>query len=285
MKDSDKILTPDEVASLMPPSISRSWIEAHWKDLGGTNVAGRKLVLWSALHSNLQSEQNRVCQRETIDFSEISDPNCKRENHISQRINPNQNKSIPKIIFFRDGDFFRIGEGKKALSLKVTKGLLFIQFLLRHPQQHFRPTGVYHLGKVQEINNGMMIQDQLFKDRAPHILRLNKKDRALYKKQIAELKAELESNYIDNPQDKLEKKEEIKMIEDELKNNEIRDSGSQKEKARINVQKAISRALSNIHKMDSSIKIYLNSSTIKTGDWCSYEPLPIDPVDWILFRE
>ena len=103
MKDPDKILTPDEVASLMPPSISRSWIEAHWKELGGTNVAGRKLILWSALHSNLQSEQNRICQRETIDFSEISDPDCKRENHISQRINPNQNKSIPKIIFFRDG--------------------------------------------------------------------------------------------------------------------------------------------------------------------------------------
>jgi len=285
MKDSDKILTPDEVASLMPPSISISWIEARWKELGGTNVAGRKLILWSALHSNLQSEQNRVRQRETIDFSEISDSNFNQKNHISQRINPNANKPIPKIIFSRDGDFIRIGEEKKASSYKVTKGLLFIQFLLKYPRQHFRPTGVYHLGKVQEINNGTMIHDQLFKDRASHILRSDKKTRALYKKRIAELKAELESNYIDNPQDKLEKKEEIKTIEDELKKNEIRDSGSQKEKARINVQKAISRALSNIYKMDSSMKRYLNSSTIRTGDWCSYDPLPNDPADWILFRE
>ena len=285
MKDPDKILTPDEVASLMPPSISRSWIEAHWKELGGTNVAGRKLILWSALHSNLQSEQNRICQRETIDFSEISDPDCKRENHISQRINPNQNKSIPKIIFFRDGDFVRIGEERKALSFKVTKGLLFIQFLLRHPQQHFRPTEVYHLGKEQEINNRVMIHDQLFIDRVPHILRSSKKIHSACIKRIAELKAELESNYIDNPHKNLEKKEEIKMIEDKLKKKEIRDLGSQKEKARINVQKAISRALSNIYKMDSSMKRHLNKSTIKTGDWCCYDPLPNDPADWILYRE
>ena len=254
MKDLKEILTPDDVASLMPQSISKPWIEEHWEELGGTDIAGCKLILKSVLYDNLQSDQKKVHQQQEI-----------------------------KILFVRDNDVFRIGEGKKALSYKLCKGLLFIQFLLKHPGRDFNPIEVYHHGEALPIEDYSQIIDQLGKDKSLKIHRFNEKDRIRIQKEIAEIKASI--NYAEDPLAQLEKKEQLKMLEDLLSRKIIRDPGSQKEKARINVQKAIKRALCNIYKMDVSMKRYLNANTIKTGDQCFYEPLPSDPVDWILYRE
>jgi hypothetical protein len=50
------ILTPREVALLMPSSVPISWIYAHWEDLGGIRIGRRKLILRSVLYANLQGE-------------------------------------------------------------------------------------------------------------------------------------------------------------------------------------------------------------------------------------
>ena len=252
MKGSKEILTPDDVASLMPHSISKPWIVAHWVELGGTDIAGRKLIIKSVLYDNLQSDQKKICQGQEI-----------------------------KIHFFKDGDFFRIGEGKKALSFKCAKGLLFIQFLLKYPGKAFSPIEVYHHGEAQPIDNWSRIIDQFGLDKSIKIARFNEKDRVKFQEYIEEIKASI--NDVDDPETILEKKQNLKMLEDLLKNNVIRDPRSPREKARINVQKAIKRSLDNIKKKNAAMKRYLNDNTIKTGDWCCYEPLPKDQVEWILY--
>ena len=51
------ILTPREVALLMPSSVPISWIYAHWEDLGGIRIGRRKLILRSVLYANLQGKR------------------------------------------------------------------------------------------------------------------------------------------------------------------------------------------------------------------------------------
>ena len=61
MKDDFEIMTPDEVFSLMPPSVPKSWVYAHWGELGGVKIGKRKLILREVLYGNLQKEGLVVC--------------------------------------------------------------------------------------------------------------------------------------------------------------------------------------------------------------------------------
>ena len=55
------ILTPNEVALLMPPSVPKSWIYAHWGELGGVKIGRRKLILREVFYANFQKEGLVVC--------------------------------------------------------------------------------------------------------------------------------------------------------------------------------------------------------------------------------
>jgi hypothetical protein len=67
----DCILTPKEVAALMPPSIPKSWVYAHWEDLGGVTIGRRKLILKKVFYANLQAKKMVLCEspdkREEVD--------------------------------------------------------------------------------------------------------------------------------------------------------------------------------------------------------------------------
>ena len=58
----DCILTPKEVADLMPPSIPKSWVYAHWEDLGGVTIGRRKLILKKVFYANLQTKKMVLCE-------------------------------------------------------------------------------------------------------------------------------------------------------------------------------------------------------------------------------
>jgi hypothetical protein len=52
-----EILTPHEVAQLMPASVPISWVYANWDSLGGVKIGKRKLILKEVLYANLQKRQ------------------------------------------------------------------------------------------------------------------------------------------------------------------------------------------------------------------------------------
>ena len=56
-QEREAILTPEEVAELMPASVPKSWIYAHWEDLGGVKIGKRKFILSEVLYANLQGRQ------------------------------------------------------------------------------------------------------------------------------------------------------------------------------------------------------------------------------------
>ena len=56
-QEEEAILTPEEVAELMPASVPKSWIYAHWEDLGGVKIGKRKFILSEVLYANLQGRQ------------------------------------------------------------------------------------------------------------------------------------------------------------------------------------------------------------------------------------
>ena len=56
MSDFDTILTPKEVTALMPPSIPKSWVYAHWASLGGVTIGRRKLILKGVFYANIQTK-------------------------------------------------------------------------------------------------------------------------------------------------------------------------------------------------------------------------------------
>jgi hypothetical protein len=58
----DCILTPKEVAALMPPSIPKSWVYTHWEDLGGVTIGRRKLILKKVFYANLQTKKMVLCE-------------------------------------------------------------------------------------------------------------------------------------------------------------------------------------------------------------------------------
>ena len=79
------------------------------------------------------------------------------------------------------------------------------------------------------------------------------------------------------PKENLRELEKILQADSTGKKSHSRES----ERARINVTNAITTALEEINKACSFLS--LNKSTIRTGDYLSYESFPNDPPEWMLF--
>ena len=56
MRSTFGILTPKEVAVIMPSSVPKSWVYAHWEDFGGVTIGRRKLILKEVLYAHLQTK-------------------------------------------------------------------------------------------------------------------------------------------------------------------------------------------------------------------------------------
>lgn len=62
MCSDNDILNPEQVASLMPPPITISWVYTHWEELGGTKIGRRNVILKGVLYANLQGKGVLVCK-------------------------------------------------------------------------------------------------------------------------------------------------------------------------------------------------------------------------------
>lgn len=274
MANNPEKLTPaNEMAILMPSSISGAFITELLTKLGGITVEAEGLISDEDGLIFRQSHTSQGVSASAVVF-------CM----INQKLENDGDHSSPQLIFYEDGDFFRIGEKGAEKTLKNIKGLQLIHFLLQHPQQNFRPIEVFHFGRMPVTEKVTDTDDRINIEKAPYILCSDKKARTAYKEQIEELKIVLHNQYAD-PHEKLEAKEEIEKLAAALKEKRMRNTGSNEENVRINVQKLIKRALEKIQKMCPDIERCLNRSTVKTGHSCSYQPIANDPVEWILFKQ
>ena len=77
-----EIMTPTEVLSLMPASLPKSWVYAHWEDLGGVKIGRRKLILREVFYANFQKEGLVVC----TDRQERGEMDSLQSGHGSEQV-------------------------------------------------------------------------------------------------------------------------------------------------------------------------------------------------------
>jgi non-specific serine/threonine protein kinase len=111
--------------------------------------------------------------------------------------------------------------------------------------------------------------------------------RAAYKRRLADLKEELEEAERFNDTGRVAKaRVEIEALSTELARaaglgGRGRRAASHAERARINVTRAIKKALAQIAAQDPALAHHLNAA-IRTGRFCRYTPDPEHPIRWEL---
>ena len=191
--------------------------------------------------ASLYSDNDKEIPKQEISTADIQD----------KTINQND---IPTIAFYKDSDFWKIGEKGKEATLKHLNGFDYIAFLIRHRNESFNPVEVYHLGNVPEdLKYLNRIDYQKIGDTSDlknHIKLLEEK-----------LRVEVDPNERIDITDKIEKLRKIK-------NEGLRSFKQKSESCRKSVYRSIKTATKKIQKELPSLKKYFicgRYEIIKTG--------------------
>lgn len=236
--------------------------------------------------------------------------------HSNMKNKESKASGIPVFSFYKKGMQWYIGEIGNESIFDDRKGFDFIRYLLLNSnnKKDIHSIEVYNLGKnmsgddlhddisekqIEEIiSNTFSIdadessgnfQKMTYKGPAKEITRgdiqkvINK-----FKKNLTTNKS-LTSEERDRIKNMIARLQSIYPQPLHSRRNETPDDKLpvEVEKARINVTRSIKRALAIISEDDSisSIRRYLNLSTVSSGYYCKYKPLPNDSPQWILSFE
>ncbi len=190
------------------------------------------------------------------------------------------------VVFRREGDYWAVGRGDSLFRLKDSKGLRYIDELLRSPSVEIHAIDLV-------AGNNRPADAQAGTGRAPLRIAdpgpspadpsdagemLDAEAKAAYKRRLADLREDVEeAERFNDPERAARAREEIDAISQELARavglgGRDRRAGSTAERARVNVTRAIKSAVVKIFENDVALGRYLDA-TIKTGTFCSYAPL------------
>jgi predicted ATPase len=199
-------------------------------------------------------------------------------------------------IFARNGDYWTVGYGGATFSLKDVKGLGYVQRLLQHPGEEFYALDL--LSGPGAVVGG----EATFADNTPlpfgvNIRRqsdagemLDAKAKQDYRRRLVELREELEDLRERGDHERAAKVEsEIDSLVHEITravrpDGRDRRAGSDAERARLSVTRAIKAAVQRISEHHSSLGEVLGRS-VRTGLFCCYVPDPRVPISWRFLLE
>lgn len=170
----------------------------------------------------------------------------------------------------REGDGWSVAHDGRAVRLRDARGLGYLATLLAHPDQEF------HALDLEGGDDGHAAGGAL--DAA---------ERETYARQLADLRDELEEAVAFNDPGRAERAEaRIEALSAELSRRVQGDgaatrSGAAAERARVNVTRAIARAVERIAAVHPALGQHL-TATLRTGAFCRYAPDPRLPVRWEL---
>ncbi|HYL57413.1 MAG TPA: AAA family ATPase, partial [Candidatus Acidoferrales bacterium] len=197
-------------------------------------------------------------------------------------------------VFAVKGDYWTLGLGRVTFPIKDIKGLSYIQRLLQHPGEEFHSLDLLNIASVDpDLSNtvvdhedanpvGITVRRGLTGD-AGEMLDAQAKHE--YKRRLDELKEKLEDQRERGNHERADQIEtEIEFVHHELERSmgrggRDRRTGSNAERARLNVTRAIRAALEKITEQQPALGELLDRS-IRTGSFCSYIPVPERPVIW-----
>jgi len=192
--------------------------------------------------------------------------------------------------FYRRGDIWTVGPPSRRVHLRHAKGLTHVARLLAAPRVEFHAldlvAGPQDRGTSDAlaIASGMEVRARGEGDAGPV---LDHEAKLAYRARVTELQEEIdEAEAFNDPERAARAREELGFVARELAGavglgGRDRKAGSDVERARVNVTRAIRTALKRIADHDPALGRGLDSA-IRTGTFCVYEPAAGDEPVWDL---
>jgi tetratricopeptide (TPR) repeat protein len=194
--------------------------------------------------------------------------------------------------FYRHGDIWTIGTPGQQIQLRDAKGLGHVARLLAAPHVEFHaldlvggaPAAGATPAAAVVVGAGIEVRPRGESDAGPV---LDNQAKAAYRARLAELREEIdEADSFNDPERAARAREELAFVARELAgavglHGRDRKSGSDAERARVNVTRAIRTALKRVTEHDEVLGRRLGAA-IRTGTFCVYEPPPGEDPVWDL---
>ncbi len=192
--------------------------------------------------------------------------------------------------FYRRGDIWTIGPPGRRIQLRDVKGLTHIMRLIAAPHVEFHALDLVAGPQMRgaapavAVAAGIEIRARGEGDAGPI---LDTQAKAAYRARVSRLQEEIdEAVAFHDPEKAAMLREELVFVARELAGavgigGRDRKTGSDAERARVNVTRAIRTAIKRITEHDATLGHHLGTD-IKTGTFCVYEPDPGDEPAWDL---
>src|ERR1700719_4529643 len=208
-------------------------------------------------------------------------------------------RAVQKGVFGKDGEYWTVGYGGKSFRLKDSKGLGYIAHLLRHPGVEFHVldlaggiAGQRDDDETGQSAHGLPHGAEDLEKAGIHIgslgdagEMLDEQAKVAYRRRLSDLREELEeAKEAGNVGRAEQAEEEIDALTRELSRavglgGRNRRAASGSERARQSIGKTIKSVLDRIAQSDAGLA-ELFARSIKTGNFCSYQPDPDFPIAW-----
>jgi AAA ATPase domain len=195
-------------------------------------------------------------------------------------------------LFRRDGEYWTVAFEGRVVRLKDTKGLRHLARLLAYPGREFQATELEAAEGQAAPAAPVGLRDRAASgelavrpDLGDAGVLLDATAKAAYRARLDELRAELEeAERFNDPVRAAKASAERDFLVGELARavglgGRDRRAASHAERARLNVTRAIRRAMASLTKANPPLGRHL-SATIRTGRYCSYSPDPRVPITW-----
>jgi predicted ATPase len=197
-------------------------------------------------------------------------------------------------VFARSGDYWEIGLGAARFPIKDIKGLGYIQRLLQYPSKEFHALDLLGVsqksivasntlvGPEEALPVGITIRRGLSGDSGEMLDAQSKRE---YKRRLDELNEMLEDQRERGNHERADQiEEEVEILTHVMQRavgigGRDRRAGSNAERARLNITRAIKTAIQSISEQNAPLGELLDRS-IRTGAFCSYLPDVESPVAW-----
>jgi hypothetical protein len=194
--------------------------------------------------------------------------------------------STPTPTFRPEGEYWTVTLHGPTFRLAESKGLRYIHRLLQVPGVEVHVLDLEALGLPGGARPPEPTGDDLHVSTGPRQPIVDDAARRRYQLRIEDLRDQIEEAEATNdPERAARAREELDRLMEELAttfgSRGSRSYADETERARVNVYRAIRKAIEKIREEDPSLGHHLDHD-IRTGTYCSYSPDPTTAPDWAL---
>jgi hypothetical protein len=195
-----------------------------------------------------------------------------------------------EAVLRREGDVWAVGMEGSLFRVRDAKGLAHLAQLLARPGEELHALDLVAQAEgavgARAVAGGVAGElDVRHGGQADVGPVLDAEAKRSYRDRLEELQSEIEeAEAFNDPERAARAREELAWLADQLSGavglgGRDRRTGSDAERARVNVTRAIRAALRRVEERDAELGRILQA-TVRTGTFCSYEPDPSEPLQW-----